>query len=218
MTTITANQPLIAPRPQPAPRAATPAPVAAGPVDTFERVGTALAPAVSIEDQVYTQLMSARDSGAPAHLSFLADMSPVAIRRMVQKSASKAPSVATGEDVVSCFNDLKMKKLKGKKIKPQDVVNLMLCYQKHLQDSPVSGPTPSWAKEVLVDSALGTYEMNHFMGSLKTWMEGGEKVGVNDLGINFAETNNNKIGKKNKNWQKQQNYWQKQQCFLWFFL
>lgn len=172
---------------------AQPRPVSA-PLDSFERVnGNASTQVQSATDQVYAQLVQARNVGGASHLGFAVHTPEVTLRQWVDQAAKRHSGPVTGELVVEKFNELKMRKLHGKSVEPKAVVELMVMFEKHQQSGADKSDGPRWAKEELFDPELGRYEISTFMDSFKKWVTENDPVSLGDLGVNFSETQNNSI-------------------------
>ncbi len=108
--------------------------------------------------------------------------------------SAKEPSIET--ELRNQFNLLKMNKLHGRENAQKDREKLAKLGKIHLASQAerqfVDRPS-HWSDEDLDDPDFGKFRLTHFLRSLEGWVTLGKKVDKEDLGINFAWSNNNTI-------------------------
>ncbi|MED5465774.1 MAG: phosphatidylserine/phosphatidylglycerophosphate/cardiolipin synthase family protein [Myxococcota bacterium] len=164
--------------------------------DSFSANGERSSSVVPFKERFIANLLEARTeakSGQSPKLAALTQLSETQIRELVNQVEASCTRPVKGSKVIELFNAIKMKQLHHTKPTPAQVIEFLYHHSAYQSDAATSSSSPAWTRELISDPSLGEFKVDAFARNFKAWTTGEEKVTIQDLGLNFQETENNKI-------------------------
>lgn len=164
--------------------------------DTFSANGARSSSVVPFKERFISNLLEARAdaaAGRTPELAALTKLSENKLRKLVDQAEATCTPPVNGAKVIELFNAIKMEQLHHKKPAPAKIIEFLYNHSVYQSEAPLASTSPAWTREVITDPSLGEFKVDAFADNFKTWTTGEEKVTIQDLGLNFQETENNKI-------------------------